>query len=129
MSLPLALAPSFRVVRTQSGSVAVDSSTLSLANYPMDQQLDPAGADEIVFYWQQTGGNTTDTINVQALTYDVVNARYVTGETVSSVALETVTTIRVYGARFQLRVAAKTSTGTDLRMLAAAVYQSPTRRS
>ena len=126
MALSLSPAPGFRVVRTQSGSVAVDSSTLSLANYPLDQQLEPNAADEIVFYWLQTGGNTSDTIDVQPLIYDVVNSRYVAGTTVTSVALNTVTTIRVYGARCQLRVAAKTSTGTDLRMLAASVYQSPT---
>src|SRR5688572_18781568 len=86
-----------RAARSQSGSVAVDSSTLSLANYPLDQQASPSAADEIVFYWLQTGGVTTDNIDVQAIVYDTLNARYVVGPTSSAVALNTLTTIRVYG--------------------------------
>lgn len=127
MAIPLRPLPSFTVVRAQSGAVAVDPTTLSLANYPLDQLAAASLADEASFYWTQTGGNITDTIDIQVLIYDSENMRYLNGGTTGSITQNTVALVRVYGGLFAVRINAKTSTGSDARIYSASTYPAPPR--
>lgn len=127
MSIKLRTAPSFRVGRAQSGSLVVDSSALTLANYPLDTVLFPRNTDDVVFYWTQIGGSASDTVGVQVILLDANNNLYVAGPTTTIVASK-LSTVKTYGCPFYLRVASiPTPGGTDLRIFVAAAPP-PARR-
>ena len=122
----LEMVPAFKIVRAQTGTLAVDGSA-TLSNFPLEQILVTA-ADEILFYWTATAAGVPDTIDVEAILYDDQNLRYVTGPTVTGVKTSTTTKIQVFGTLFQLRISAKSSTSaTDARILAAAIFPPPRR--
>lgn len=119
MSVSVPYAPSFRMIRSQSGAIAVDPTGLTLSDYSLDEIQMPNGADDVLFYW--TGQSLTggDTLDIQAILLDSDNNRYAIGSTEASLAYETVAKISVYNSPFYLRVSAVSVTSaTDLRIWA-----------
>lgn len=84
-------APQFTTVRSKSGAFAADSGTLSDANYPLTEAIEPfGGAPELTAYWYASGGtvHAEDYVDLQILYRDAKNpasARWVEGPIVSGV--------------------------------------------
>ena len=127
MSVLVPFAPSFRMVRSQSGAAAVDPTGLTLSDYSLDQIQLPNGADDVLFYWTGQSLTAGDTLDIEAILLDADNNRYAIGATSSSAAYETVCKLSVYNSPFYLRVSAVSVTSaTDVRIWAAVTI--PPRR-
>lgn len=79
MTAPLQLtrAGKFVTQRDLSGAAAADNATLSEANFPLAQAVSGYRTATVWIYWDGTAGGAADTIDVQILIRDAVNAFWI----------------------------------------------------
>ena len=65
--LNLSKAPKYEIVRDVAGAVGADNSTISVANYPLTDGIDPGGAVEMAIYWEATGTAAADWLTFELL--------------------------------------------------------------
>lgn len=106
----------FVTQRDLSGAAVADPTDLSEANFPPAGAVSGQGSRSVWVYWEGTGGVVSDTINVQILIRDAINAFWV-ATPVKTLIRREAQEFPVQGAsQIFARIAAESTTATALKI-------------
>ena len=123
MATRLDTAPNYKEVRSIAAPSA-DSTTLTLANFPLADAFDPRKADEILLYWYATGDDPSHWVIFDILQYDGARSLWITGTRSAQLPPSTVARLEVHRSNLvTVRIQDLSATGATNMSIRAALVE------